>query len=258
MKNKVSIVTCSYNQGNYIEQTILSVINQDYENIEYIIVDGGSQDNTLDILDKYKKYITYYISEKDEGCADGLNKGLRLCTGDFFYYLNSDDFLCEGAITKAMDYICKNPMYDVYLAHGFEYYNGKYRAILNSDFNVSNVAAGFVSFFQQGTIFRLHNELLFNKLNTTCWDFELLVDEYLRHRRFKLMPYSYKLGVFRLHSESITGSQNLKLIYRGQRSQVLSKLKINSKIPKTLFYIKYIVTNPVYFFHKIISLVLIK
>ena len=88
---KISIVTPSYNQGDFLEQTILSVLNQNYPNLEYIIIDGGSTDKSMEIIKKYEKYISYWISEKDNGQADAIKKGFRKSSGEIFAWINSDD-----------------------------------------------------------------------------------------------------------------------------------------------------------------------
>lgn len=95
---KISIVTPTYNQGQYIEETIQSVLNQNYPNLEYIIMDGGSNDNTVDIIKKYEKHLTYWESIPDNGQAHAINKGLQHCTGEIFNWLNSDDYLAPGAL----------------------------------------------------------------------------------------------------------------------------------------------------------------
>jgi len=97
---KISIVTASYNQGQFIEETILSVLNQNYPNLEYILIDGGSTDNSVEIIRKYQQHFTYWVSEKDKGQANAINKGLQLCTGDIFNWLNSDDYLEPGSLHK--------------------------------------------------------------------------------------------------------------------------------------------------------------
>lgn len=97
---KISIITPSYNQGQYIEETILSIINQGYPNLEYIIVDGGSTDDTVATIKKYEKHIKYWVSEKDDGQADAINKGLEQCSGEIFNWINSDDYLGEGVLFK--------------------------------------------------------------------------------------------------------------------------------------------------------------
>lgn len=94
----VSIVTPSYNQGQYLEETIRSVLLQGYPSLEYIVVDGGSSDDSIAVIKKYEPWISYWVTEPDRGQADAINKSLQRCTGEIFQFLNSDDFLAPGAI----------------------------------------------------------------------------------------------------------------------------------------------------------------
>lgn len=115
----VSIVTPSYNQGKFIEETIKSVLGQDYPNIEYIVIDGGSSDETVSILQRYDAQIRWY-SEKDNGQADAVNKGIRLAKGKIIGWLNSDDTYLPNAVSKVVTYLKSHP--DTDLVYGEGYY----------------------------------------------------------------------------------------------------------------------------------------
>lgn len=104
---KFSIVTVSFNQGQFIRDCIESVLNQGYSNFEHIIVDGGSKDNTVQILKEYPHL--NWVSEPDRGQSDGLNKGFRKATGDVIAWINSDDMLAPGALQAVNDFFVKNP-----------------------------------------------------------------------------------------------------------------------------------------------------
>ncbi|MBT3322237.1 MAG: glycosyltransferase [Anaerolineae bacterium] len=105
---KISIISPSLNQGSFIEETILSVLSQEYENLEYIVVDGLSTDKTLSILRKYSDNLTW-ISEKDNGQTNAINKGIRLATGEIIGYLNSDDILLPNALKSVAQAFRENP-----------------------------------------------------------------------------------------------------------------------------------------------------
>ena len=96
-KPKITIITSVLNDEKGIEKTIKSVINQKYKNLEYIVIDGGSKDKTIKIIKKYKKFITKFISEKDEGIYYGFNRGLSLATGDLIGIINSNDIYTKNA-----------------------------------------------------------------------------------------------------------------------------------------------------------------
>lgn len=112
IKPKITIITVTYNCDKFLERAILSVINQGYSNLEYIIVDGGSTDGTLDIIRKYNNNIDKWISEQDKGISDAFNKGIRMSTGDVIGIINSDDGLMPNALNIIADVYNKD--IDVY------------------------------------------------------------------------------------------------------------------------------------------------
>lgn len=135
---KISIITPSYNQGKYLEQTITSVLSQNYPALEYIIIDGGSTDNSVDIIRKYEKHLAYWVSEKDNGQSEAINKGVSRATGDIINWLNSDDYYEPGALLKVaeafqepvVNVVCgrgrlfRNPNETAYYSNGTDIYSG--------------------------------------------------------------------------------------------------------------------------------------
>lgn len=100
---KISIITICYNSEKHIEECILSVVNQSYINKEYLIIDGGSTDATLQIIDKYKEHINFFVSESDKGISDAFNKGILAATGDIIGIINSDDFMMPNVLQQIAD-----------------------------------------------------------------------------------------------------------------------------------------------------------
>src|ERR1035437_4288596 len=112
MYPKISVITPSFNQGKYLESTIKSVLEQDYPNLEYIVIDGGSEDNSVEIIKKYEKHLAYWESVKDKGQSHAINKGFAIATGEILAWLNSDDTYEQNAIYNIAEWFRKYPELD--------------------------------------------------------------------------------------------------------------------------------------------------
>ncbi len=213
---KISIITPSLNQQEYIEKTILSVREQNYQNYEHIIIDGGSTDGTLEILAKYKNEIIY-ISEKDSGQANAINKGLRMATGDILAYINSDDYYLPNTFNSIVSAFHKNTAgwligdYKIIDSFGNEIHDFviKYKKILRerADINLfylANYIPQPSTFWKRG-LFRASG--FFSEAYTYAFDYEYWL------RLYKIetpIIIRNKLSAFRIHQSS-KGSQDYKL-----------------------------------------------
>ena len=110
---RITVITPSFNQAKYLERTILSVLNQEYPNLEYIIIDGGSKDGSLEIIKKYAGHLAYWVSEPDQGQSAAINKGLARASGDWVCWQNSDDIFYPQAFERVLKVIQSNPGLDV-------------------------------------------------------------------------------------------------------------------------------------------------
>jgi glycosyltransferase involved in cell wall biosynthesis len=106
---KVTIVTPSYQQAAFLEQTICSVLDQDYPNIEYMVIDGGSTDDSVEIIQRYASRLAYWVSERDSGQAEAINKGFQRATGEIVAWINSDDYYLPGAVRRAVEVLAAQP-----------------------------------------------------------------------------------------------------------------------------------------------------
>ncbi len=206
---KISIVTPSFNQGHFLEETILSIINQNYPNLEYIIIDGGSKDNSVDIIKKYEKHLSYWISENDKGQADAINKGLSLSTGDIFNWINSDDILMEGALDKIAKLYSKE--IDCYCGSVLNFNeNGNLHTIYNTNINYLSILNGTFSWHQPGVWFRM-DVIKKVKIITDyhfAFDYKMMLDIFKQEINTVYCGDSFVK--FRLHGLSKTMSQNDK------------------------------------------------
>ncbi len=184
---KISIITITFNSERYLGQTIKSVINQSYyENIEYIIVDGGSNDGTLAIIKQYESKIDHWISEPDQGIADAMNKGLKLATGDYILFIHSDDYLLKTDILEQVsEYL--NTNLDVYTFQVVLEYGCRRRISVNNPL-------GWSTNFKMGSCHQ--GQLCSKKLFDKIGGFDL---------KFKIdMDYDFILRAYRKGVTSLT------------------------------------------------------
>ena len=205
---KISIITPSFNQGQFIEETIRSVLLQNYPNLEYIIIDGGSTDNSVEIIKKYSNFIHYWVSEKDNGQADAINKGLKHATGDVFNWLNSDDFYLPNALITVGNAF-KNKELNVFCAQLFIQTKEGKRSHFKGAFLEDTIEKTITSryFCQPPTFFRLSIVKELGGIESTmyfCMDLELWIN-YLAHFGHKGIEESPNfLAVFRQHDAAKT------------------------------------------------------
>lgn len=171
---KISIVTPSYNQGQFLEETIRSVLLQNYPNLEYIIIDGSSTDNSLEIIGKYQPWIAFWVSEKDRGQAHALNKGFRKATGLLIGWQNSDDYYGRDGFKNCTLVAQKYSDADVF--HGTSYFIGEngadVKAISTENFSPSKRPDSF-------PLFDFSNQAMF--FNRRIFEQGLFLDETYKH-----------------------------------------------------------------------------
>ena len=208
---KISIVTPCYNSESFLEETILSVLDQNYPNLQYIIIDGASHDRSISIIKKYEHYIDYWFSEPDLGQSDAICKGLKLCNGDVFNWLNADDTYMPNALAIIGEHF-KDPSVHVVAAKSRIYGMGTDIISTGTDIYTDNLerTIGRARIDQPETFFRLSR---IKKIGGPNMHFHYLMDRELWIR------YLYEYGIsgikqinniivnFRLHDQSKSVSQ---------------------------------------------------
>jgi glycosyltransferase involved in cell wall biosynthesis len=232
---KISIVTPSFNQGQYLEAAILSVLNQNYPNLEYIIIDGGSTDESVEIIKKYEASLTYWVSEKDQGQADAINKGLAKCTGEIFNWINSDDILADGVLHMIAGLYHKHH-FEILAGSVLEFdKDGKEKTIYNTHLTPENMIMKVpeMRFHQPGIWLKTENIKALGGLSMEyhyCFDWHLVMRYLIQ---FSEILYTRDILVkFRLHDLSKTVSvplnfqdDNIKIAKELKELPYFSKLK---------------------------------
>jgi len=223
----VTIVTPSFNQAPYLETTIQSVLNQDYPRIEYIIIDGGSTDESVEIIRKYAVRLSAWVSEADRGQTDAINKGFGRAKGEILAWINSDDTLLPNAVAEAVAFLQEHPQ--VGMVYGDAYYIdangqvvGKFPA---AQTDLKKLRRGYVHIPQQASFFR---KAIWDQVGPLDTDFYFAMDYDLWVRIAARAPIRYLPSVwanFRLHEDAKTITADdqcwpemLKVHYRDEGS----------------------------------------
>lgn len=248
---KISIVTPSFNQGKYIEETILSVLSQNYPNLEYIIIDGGSTDNTIEIIKKYESRITYWVSEPDNGQSHAINKGLEKCTGIIFNWLNSDDWYMPGALFNVANAFINNST--ALFVSGYENHVDQ-NGIVNlytGTFLKSSIeeTIEFCEVAQPSTFFKLD---AIRKVHGVSEDLHYIMDGemwiklLLLYGQDNFIKLDKVLVNFRLHPNSKTVSNAVVNNFLLERSNIILDLQRSITLPEKIirFFLETVYQSP--------------
>lgn len=227
----ITIVTISYNQGEYLSRCIDSVLNQTGIELEYIVIDADSDDGSREIIESYGDKLTM-IFGKDKGPADGLNKGFSIANGHVYGFINADDYLLPGALLKIDEHFRKHPDCDLVSGAGYIEYGatGVKKEIIPDKLTVEGLNYNSEIIFQQGTFFSsqiYEKSDKFNVYNKTCWDMEIFLD--MINSGARQCVIGEKLAVFFLQegsvTESIAGSGQIYRQYISDRRRIFFHYK---------------------------------
>ncbi|MBW6440669.1 glycosyltransferase [Patescibacteria group bacterium] len=246
---KISIVTPSFNQGEFLERTILSVLNQNYPNLEYIIIDGGSTDNSVEIIKKYEKYISYWVSEKDEGQGDALNKGFLKATGNIVGWQNSDDIYLPKAFLAVANEFKAHSNADIIFGNRLKINKTDkvWRKFKFTPFYLTSYWYCRMSLSNQSAFWKrkLFSEIgMIDKNISFIMDYDFFLRAGIRKKKF--VHINRFLGGFRIHESSKTSTFDRKTLEEqhklldkkyGKKLYLKFPLKMYSVIRDSLYYI---------------------
>lgn len=218
----VTVITSTYNAVNDIEDSIKSVISQSYENIEYVIIDGGSTDGTLEIIKKYEKYISIFISEKDNGIYDAWNKGLSLATGDWISFLGADDEYLPDAISNYVNHIKSHNIADMdYVSSKIELVDSNKKAfrVIGKKWKWNT----FKRYMSTPHVGSFHSKKYFEKFGEFNTDFKIVGDYEMLLRANNKLKTSFLNSVTVKMKIGGISNQNKKVILETFKAKIYNK-----------------------------------
>jgi glycosyltransferase involved in cell wall biosynthesis len=249
---EITVVTPSYNQGNFLEETILSVLAQNYPKIEYVIMDGGSDDSSVEIIKRYSHRLAYWESEKDRGQSHAINKGLRMATGEIMGWLCSDDTYLQGALMKVGAFMAQNPGIDVIYGDvaAIDGEGNVMTATRSLNFNRLGLLSRSGSIPQPASFFRKEVLDRIGYLDESieyCMDYEFFLRAAFAECRFQRIPET--IATYRYHplSKTVRGksihNKHDEAMERHQKKFVNNYKMTPLKLLRILFNLKRIIFN---------------
>ena len=199
-KSKVSIVTVTYNAAGLLERTILSILAQGYAPLEYLVIDGGSTDGTLEIIDRYRDHIDVLVSEPDEGIFDAMNKSLNYVTGTWVNFMNAGDtFIDNAVVSKVMTH---SGDADLVCGDSFLIYEGEQREVYEKAVGLGNIWRSSIPCVHQSLFVRTEwmKECCFDVQYKYAADYDFFLRSYIRGKEFKKICFG---GIKSVFSESL-------------------------------------------------------
>lgn len=239
---RLTIITPSYNQADFLERTILSVLNQGYPDLEYIIIDGGSTDHSAEVIRKYEKYITYWVSEKDRGQVDAINKGLRKATGRWVAFQNSDDVYFPGTFLHFAK-AAGNPQKPADIVYGDLYIIDQHDRVTEL---LKTIPFSLTSQLWEGM--QIHNQSLFFRLDLTeryglfdesyrfAFDYEFMI-RYTSAPGVRAKRVEGLSGALRVHESA--KSSTIADIGRSEHEKIKQEYagKLKQRVPAKIRYL---------------------
>ena len=230
---KITVITPSYNQADFLERTICSVLGQNYPNLEYIVIDGGSSDGSLDVIKKYAEQLSYWVSEPDSGQAHAINKGLKMATGEWVCWQNSDDIFYPECFKQLMLAARRYPHADLIIGNmqlidehdqpirELKYVKPTYRSLLAEGMVLTNQAA----FWRR----KVHSKAGFLDEKLDCgFDYEWFLR--LHSKNSKAAHINSLWGGLRIHADTKTNQR--QHIFHQEYQQILAGRRVPGVVKK--------------------------